>query len=77
MFAYVSRNDSASLRLVCGRLLRSRILGRGLSHGNWIISFGATFVAFAGFLAVMWNRSFDVKKFENMLSVEEKMAVAK
>ena len=52
-------------------------LAAGLSHGNWIISFGATFVAFAGFLAVMWNRSFDVKKFENMLSVEEKMAAAK
>lgn len=35
----------------------------GFSKGSWIISFGATAVCFAGFLAFMWNRSFNVRAF--------------
>ena len=51
-------------------------LAAGLSHGSWIISFGATFITFAGILAFMWNRSLDVKKFEKVLNEEEKLALA-
>lgn len=35
----------------------------GFSKGSWIISFGATAVCFVGFLAFMWNRSFNVRAF--------------
>ncbi|MBS1330291.1 MAG: Na+/H+ antiporter NhaC family protein, partial [Parasutterella sp.] len=35
----------------------------GFSKGSWIISFGTTAVCFVGFLAFMWNRSFNVRAF--------------
>ena len=37
----------------------------GLTKGSWIMSFGATTIAFVGFLAFMWRRSFNAKKEEH------------
>ncbi len=46
-------------------------LAAGLSKGSWLISFGTTFLVFAGFLAFMWNKSFNFKKFEKELAAKK------
>ena len=63
MQSHFARFNTATVCLVCSLLSLRGLRGAGFSKGSWIISFGTTAVCFVGFLAFMWNRSFNVRAF--------------